>query len=48
MRRRVILVISVLLLLTGVVFIAAGRALGQDNAVLGKAIFICMECIGIG
>ncbi len=29
-------------------FLLVGVALGQPNAVLQKAIHICLECIGIG
>lgn len=35
-------------LLLGAAFIILGTATGGYTSVLKKAIFICMECIGIG
>lgn len=35
-------------LIAGVLCTAAGVVIGQYADVLRKAIFICMECIGIG
>lgn len=32
----------------GAAFICAGLSQGQEMGVFQKAIFICMECIGIG
>lgn len=36
------------LLAAGVALIFAGLSLGQEMSVLRKAIFVCLECIGIG
>lgn len=36
------------LLAVGLAFIAIGAIKGEANAVLQKAIMICMECIGLG
>lgn len=35
-------------LLAGAVLVAVGVHLGQEAGVFRKAIFICLECIGIG
>ena len=35
-------------LAVGAAFLIAGLAMGQYTGVLRKAIFICLECIGIG
>ena len=40
--------ISVILMLTGALLIWIGFRNGQAEAVLRKAIRICLECIGIG
>jgi len=40
--------ISVILMLAGLVMLAAGFARGEADQVLAKAIRICLECIGIG
>lgn len=40
--------IGIAVLLAGIVCAAAGAIMGQYDDVLRKAIFICMECIGIG
>lgn len=37
-----------LLLAAGAVLLVAGVARGEASAVLTKAIYICLECIGIG
>lgn len=36
------------LLVVGVAFIVMGVTRGEALTVLNKAIFICLECIGIG
>ena len=36
------------LLLLGAVLCAVGLCLGQNAQVLGKAVTVCLECIGIG
>jgi len=41
-------IISLCLIAAGVACIAIGAARGEANAVLQKAIMICMECIGLG
>ncbi|MBP3710536.1 MAG: hypothetical protein J6I73_09080 [Treponema sp.] len=38
----------ILLIALGVACVGAGLALGDTHAIFQKAIFICMECIGIG
>ena len=37
-----------LLLVLGAGLIALGAGLGQTDAVMAKAIRICLECVGIG
>ena len=39
---------TVLLLAVAAALITAGLLLGQQSAVLAKAINVCLECIGIG
>ena len=41
-------IVTVVLLATAVLMIAAGAAMGQNEQVLSKATRICLECIGIG
>ena len=41
-------IISLCLIAAGVAFIAIGDVRGEANAVMQKAIMICMECIGLG
>ena len=41
-------IISLALLAAGLAFIVIGAVRGEDNAVMQKAIMICMECIGLG
>lgn len=41
-------VIRRILLLFGVVFVCFGAVRGEVWTVMMKAIYICMECIGIG
>lgn len=36
------------LLLAGAALLGIGLFLGQEQAVLAKAIRICLECVGIG
>ncbi len=40
--------ITLILLLAGVVFLAAGVWRGEVETVFRKAINICLECIGLG
>ena len=47
-RRFQFYVISVILVFAGVLLIWIGFKNGQAEAVLRKAIRICLECIGIG
>ncbi|MCR5322188.1 MAG: hypothetical protein K6E85_02735 [Lachnospiraceae bacterium] len=39
---------SLLIILAAVILTVAGILLGQYSQVLGKAIRVCLECIGIG
>ncbi len=39
---------SLALLAVGIAFIVIGAVRGDTEAVLQKAIMICMECIGLG
>ena len=39
---------GLIVLMAALAMLAAGIALGQHSQVLGKAIRICLECIGIG
>lgn len=41
-------VIGIGLLCAGAALVVAGLCLGQEMLVFRKAIFICLECIGIG
>jgi len=38
----------IILITAAAVLIAAGILLGDNAAIFRKAVFICMECIGIG
>jgi hypothetical protein len=40
--------IPVFLLVCGLVFVVAGIVLGDMELMFKKAVFICLECIGIG
>ncbi|MDR2375627.1 MAG: hypothetical protein LBD96_04215 [Treponema sp.] len=42
------LFIPVSLLALGLAFVVAGIALGDAGFLFRKAIFVCLECIGIG
>ncbi len=46
MRKRSIYTLG--LLAAGLAFIVIGAVRGEADAVLQKAIMICMECIGLG
>ncbi|MBP3366488.1 MAG: hypothetical protein J6K96_05785 [Treponema sp.] len=39
---------AAILIAFGILFAAAGIARGDTAVLLRKAVFICMECIGIG
>ena len=41
-------VIAAVLLAASVALMVAGSAVGEPDTVLGKAVNVCMECIGIG
>lgn len=41
-------VITIAVLVASIALVAVGVALGEPDTVLGKAINVCMECIGIG
>jgi hypothetical protein len=42
------LLIPLSFLAGGLVFVIAGIALGDMELVFTKAIFVCLECIGVG
>ena len=39
---------QIILLISGIVMMAAGLLRGEALEILRKAIVVCMECIGIG
>ena len=39
---------AVLFIAAGVILLAVGIFLGDTTVIFRKAVFICMECIGIG
>ncbi|MDU5217534.1 MAG: CD1871A family CXXC motif-containing protein [Atopobium sp.] len=41
-------VLPILFLLLGCAFVVYGASRGEVSAVLGKAVRICLECVGIG
>lgn len=41
-------IITIALFVASVALIVAGVFMGEPDTVLGKAINVCMECIGIG
>ncbi|MBQ4611196.1 MAG: thioredoxin [Clostridia bacterium] len=41
-------IITLVLLAVGLAFVVIGAVRGETDAVLQKAIMICMECIGLG
>ena len=41
-------VIQIGLLVLGAVLIALGLVAGEADAILQRAIFVCLECIGLG
>ncbi len=48
MKRFASLAAPIALIALGAAFVTVGLFMGQANAVLQKAIRICLECIGIG
>ncbi|HOE08385.1 MAG TPA: CD1871A family CXXC motif-containing protein [Treponemataceae bacterium] len=40
--------LSLILIIASILFITAGLLQGDFFSVMGKAVFICLECIGIG
>jgi hypothetical protein len=40
--------IRIILITVAAAFLTAGILLGDNAAIFRKAVFICMECIGIG
>lgn len=47
-KMRTINALRILLLALGAAFVILGIARGEHTEVLGKAVRICLECIGIG
>ena len=39
---------QIALLITGITMVSYGAIRGESAAVLGKAIKLCLECVGIG
>ncbi len=39
---------QIVLVITGIVMMSYGAVRGEAAAVLGKAIKLCLECVGIG
>ena len=40
--------LTVMLLLISAALFGAGLTLGQERQVLMKAIYVCLECVGVG
>ena len=40
--------IGIAILAAGILLIAAGVFRGELNAIMQKAVLVCMECIGLG
>ena len=39
---------QIILLITGITMVSYGVIMGEAAVVLGKAIKLCLECVGIG
>lgn len=48
MNNRICMVARIIVMLTGIGFIAIGVIRGEMVIVLRKAIMVCLECIGLG
>ena len=48
MNMRIRLAVRVILLAAGAALVAVGLYMGEAREILGKAVVVCMECIGIG